>query len=167
MNKYFIALALLLPIASFAQTSITGPLLIQNKLGEIAANGTQSTVRGNIGLGSMATQSAGAVAITGGTIGNVTFSSTAVINTVSNTYTYAGAIAVTDTFALINSGPDIAMTLAAGTRDGFPVIINNYGPGTATVTLNIQGSSTPVALPSGSVLNVSWNASLSTYLLTS
>jgi hypothetical protein len=35
------------------------------------------------------------------------------------------------------------------------------------VTLNIQGASTAVTLLSGNVLNVSWNAAHSTYLLTS
>jgi hypothetical protein len=41
---------------------------MQNSLSEIAARGTQSVARINLGLGSLATQSAGAAAITGGTI---------------------------------------------------------------------------------------------------
>jgi len=92
---------------------------------------------------------------------------TSALNTVTNTYTSSGAIATTDTFALINSASAVSMTVAAGSTDGHPIIINNFGAGTATVTLNIQGTSTPVTLPSGSVLNVSWNAAHSTYLLTS
>lgn len=87
--------------------------------------------------------------------------------TVSNTYTSAGAIATTDSYSLINSASSLAMTLANGSVNGHSITINNYGVGTATVTLKLQGSTQAVPLASGSVLNLFWNTSLTTYLLAS
>jgi hypothetical protein len=59
--------------ASFSTTvttSLSGKLTTANNLSELTA--TASTARANLGLGTMATQSASNVAITGGTIDNVT-----------------------------------------------------------------------------------------------
>lgn len=59
--------------ASFSTTvtnSLSGKLTTANNLSELTA--TASTARTNLGLGSMATQSASNVAITGGTIDGVT-----------------------------------------------------------------------------------------------
>ena len=125
---------------------------------------------GVAGLGTgVATALAAAVTGSGGPVLATAPSITApkVFRTVTTTYTASGAIATSDSFSLINSATAVAMTVAAGTVDGQPLIINNYGAGTATVTLTLQGVSTPVSMPSGSVLNVSWNVALSTYPLTS
>ena len=59
--------------ASFSTTvttSLSGKLTTANNLSELTA--TASTARTNLGLGTMATQSANNVAITGGTIDNIT-----------------------------------------------------------------------------------------------
>jgi hypothetical protein len=59
--------------ASFSTTvttSLSGKLTTANNLSELTA--TASTARTNLGLGTMATQSASNVAITGGTIDGVT-----------------------------------------------------------------------------------------------
>lgn len=48
--------------------SYRGPLQISNNLSEIFQNGGQAAARANLGLGSVATQSAAAIAVTGGTI---------------------------------------------------------------------------------------------------
>ena len=87
------------------------------------------------------------------------------LNTVSNTYTNSGAISTTDSFALINSARAVTMTLAAGNMNGHSIVINNYGTGTTTISLMLGGSLSTVTLAQGSVLNVTWSASLATYLL--
>jgi hypothetical protein len=184
MKKFVILLLLLLPSGAWATCNPTNapagsvgcdPVLTSPQSTDTLLLWRPSLFPEALNQITFANLMAGYLPLTGGTVtGSTTFSAGlvgvlagAVINIVSNTYTSAGTIAITDTFALINNSYAVAMTLAAGTVDGHPIIINNYGAGTATVTLNIQGSVTPVVLPSGSVLNVSWNVALATYLLTS
>lgn len=65
MRKLFILLALLLaPFAASAQCTTVGPAQVQNNLSDLCS---ASTSRTSLGLGSIATQAASAVAITGGT----------------------------------------------------------------------------------------------------
>lgn len=73
MIRLLLLLALL-PSLALAQPARVGPLGIQNNLSELLANGSgaQAAAQANLGLGSIATQSAGAVSITGGTIGGLT-----------------------------------------------------------------------------------------------
>lgn len=66
MVRYLILALALLVSPAFATPPIYGPLQAQNALSEIASNGTQATARVNLGLGSIATQNANAVTITGG-----------------------------------------------------------------------------------------------------
>ena len=84
---------------------------------------------------------------------------------VSQTYTASGAIAITDALSLLDSASAIAMTLANNTVDGYPIVIKNYGAGTATVTANIDGTSgSVVTLTTGQRVKLVWCASLTTYL---
>ncbi len=55
---------------AIAQPQLVGPLDARNNLSEIAGNGSaaQATARSNLGLGSIATQGANSIAITGGVI---------------------------------------------------------------------------------------------------
>jgi hypothetical protein len=86
---------------------------------------------------------------------------------VTTFYTAAGAIAVTDNLAVVNSASAVAMTLAAGALDGHTLIINNRGAGAATVTLGLQGGTANIVLTQSSVLAIVWNAAGGTWLLTS
>ncbi len=112
---------------------------------------------GGLTIGSGLSSSGGTLSATGG----------APTYVVTNTYTSSGAIAVTDTTSLLNSASSLAMRLANGTVDGHSIAIPNIGAGTATVTLSsLDGTpSVPIQLPSGSVLNVAWNAVNSTYIV--
>ncbi len=81
---------------TLAQPVILGPLDARNNLSEIAGNGSaaQGAARGNLGLGSIATQGANAAAITGGTVNGLSSLGTsgAINLTGSGTNTYDGQI---------------------------------------------------------------------------
>ena len=82
---------------------------------------------------------------------------------ISATYAVAGAIAPTNTLAYLSSAVAISMTLAAG-ADTHGLVIVNGGVGSATIALSLGGSAQSVVLSQGSVLNVSYQPSLGTYL---
>jgi hypothetical protein len=140
----------------------TGTTLTIPNSGIIGGNGSTLT---SVAVGSGLSLSGGTLTATGGG---------AASNSVSTIYTASGAIAPADSFSLLNGTTALSMTLANGSVDGHPLIINNYGSAASTVTLNLGGNSgTVVTLaantptqPGGATLNVTWNAALSTYLLT-
>ena len=83
---------------------------------------------------------------------------------VTNTYVAAGAIAPTDHKSLLNCASSCAMTLAAGTIDGYPIIIKRQtGSAAATVTASIDGSSQTITPGAAGVMRLRWDAALSTY----
>jgi hypothetical protein len=86
---------------------------------------------------------------------------------VQTIYTTAGNISLGDTLSIINSPNPITMTLAAPVMTGHEMVVNNYGPGTATIHLVLQGTTQDVALTQGSVLDVVWNSALASYLFVS
>jgi hypothetical protein len=71
LNELALALGSDASFSTTIATSIGTKLTTANNLSELTA--TASTARTNLGLGSMATQAASAVAITGGTIDGITF----------------------------------------------------------------------------------------------
>lgn len=66
---------------------------------------------------------------------------------VTTVYTASGAIAPTDSLALVNCATPCVMTLANGAINGFPVRIKRYGVGSVTITATIDGTSQ----------NLTWN----------
>ena len=84
---------------------------------------------------------------------------------VTNTYTASGAIAPTDHKSLlICATATCAMTLAAGTIDGYPIIIKRASTSAAvTVTASIDGSSQTITPGTAGVLRLRWDAVLATY----
>jgi hypothetical protein len=78
MRRIIFLLTLGLAAPAAAQQVRVGPLDVRNSLGEIAAAGSaaQVSARTNLGLGSIATQAAGAVALTGGTINGAAIGAT-------------------------------------------------------------------------------------------
>lgn len=80
------------------------------------------------------------------------------------TYTTAGAISPTDRFSLINSASALAMTLAAGPRDGCPLIVKNIGAGTLTLTATIDGTAGATAVNSLGALRLIWSNANNTWL---
>ncbi len=87
---------------------------------------------------------------------------------VSNSYIATGAILLTDHKALLNCAvATCAMTLAAGTIDGYPLIIKR-APASAAVTVaaNVDGTVQTISLGatgSTGVLRLRWDALLSTW----
>lgn len=90
------------------------------------------------------------------------------IGFITNTYTAAGPIAVTDDESVINSGSAITMTLAAGTVSHL-INIKRYGTGVVTVTANMDGASQSVVLnTTGTIrecLSLRWNVGLTSWLV--
>ncbi len=119
---------------ALAQPQLVGPLDARNNLSEIAGNGSaaQATARGNLGLGSIATQGAGSVAITGGNIAGADVSSSVVTPTggnapISNATRAAQVINVLDYGAKCN-----------GTADDAPAINLAISQIRTMVTANMQ-----------------------------
>lgn len=87
---------------------------------------------------------------------------------VSNTYTAAGAIAITDRLAVINLASAGTMTLAAGTVDGFVVNVKRIGAGVVSLTANIDGTSQTLVMDATAAkesLSLAWASALGTYLI--
>lgn len=91
------------------------------------------------------------------------------LSPVSTVYTASGAIALTDTFAAINSTTATSMTLANGTTDGANLTIKRIGSGTVKLAATIDGAAQFALFTSAGTLresvNLSWSASLATWLL--
>ena len=127
MRAFLLTVALLWSAIASAQAPSGGPLLMQNSLSEIAARGTQSVARTSLGLGSLATQSAGAAAITGGTISGL--SSLGVVGnaTIGGTLGVTGAAALAATTAQsLNGEISIAGADLTGATDSTAAIQAAY-----------------------------------------
>ena len=89
-------------------------------------------------------------------------------NLISTIYTASGAIAVTDSYALINSSSNVLMTLANGTVEGATIMIKRFGAGTVGVTAVIDGVSQTVAMTSAGTIKenliLSWSNTLTSYV---
>jgi hypothetical protein len=149
MNLPRLALLLaLLPGIALAQTPArVGPLNINNNLAEILANGpgAQTAAQTNLGLGSMATQGAGAVAIAGGTIAGLASLGVSGAATVGGTLSGAGVTALLAPYA------PLASPTFSGTVGGAGLAFT--GNGTIGGTLGVSGQVT-----------VGANASVSSFL---
>jgi hypothetical protein len=96
----------------------------------------------------------------------------ALIN-VTTTYTTGGAIAITDRFSKLKQTAAANYTLANGTVAGAPITLSNVGQGNASVTIaSFYGNasvlitlSPPSGGAPGSVRNLYWDATDSTYYL--
>lgn len=90
------------------------------------------------------------------------------VTTPATTYTASGAISTTDRMALINAASAVTMTLAAGSSDGYTLLIKRLGAGAVTVTASLDGLSSSIVADSTtikeSVLLV-WSSNLSTWLI--
>ena len=88
---------------------------------------------------------------------------------ITNTYTAAGAIAVTDNLALVNAAAAVSMTLGSGTVDGHPIVIKRFGAGSVTVTATIDGvAGSRVVMNSTTIkesVSLAWSSALATWLL--
>lgn len=118
-----------------AQSVRVGALDVRNSLGEIAAGGpsAQAAARSNLGLGSIATQAASGVAITGGTLSGVTIT--------------LGAAGGADVTA---AGGTTARTLAAWLADRHNVkAFGAVGNGTTVDLPALLAAASPIYLPEG------------------
>jgi hypothetical protein len=100
-------------------------------------------------------------------VSGTTWNFTPVSGTVGTaTAFYAGTasvISTADAYSLINSASPGYYLLTPGTN-GIVHTISNYGAGTATIVLSVNGATATVSLLQGSTIVVFWNSSLSTYL---
>ena len=87
---------------------------------------------------------------------------------ITTTYTGSGAIAVTDSLALVNSVGAAVMTLASGTIDGHQLTVKRYGVGAVSITANIDGTGATVVNLNGvgakEAAVLVWQAGLATWL---
>jgi len=89
------------------------------------------TARGNLGLGTISTQAADNVAITGGSITGVVISTARTITTVNTTpYTLLAG----DDLVVINSGSAVTIDLYTATGSGKVVTFKNIGIGVVTLS---------------------------------
>lgn len=87
---------------------------------------------------------------------------------VTSTYTSSGAISLTDSVSMLNSGSALTMTIANGSSAVLQLTIHNIGAGTATVSGTIEGGANSVTLlgnPNGADLVLRWLPSLSTWIV--
>ncbi|MDE2197904.1 MAG: right-handed parallel beta-helix repeat-containing protein [Rhodospirillales bacterium] len=88
---------------------------------------------------------------------------------VSTTYVASGAIAASDTVALVSSATAVAMTLGAGGTDGHELIVKRFGAGTVSLTATIDGvAGTVINMNSSTIkesVTLDWSAPLATWLL--
>jgi hypothetical protein len=96
-------------------------------------------------------------------------SSSVPLLSVSNTYTVSGAIAPTDTIALVNATAAVSMTLASGSSDGKELIVKRFGAGSVTLTASIDGvGSASIVMNSASLkeaVSLAWSQALGTWLM--
>lgn len=86
---------------------------------------------------------------------------------VTSTYSASGAIAITDSLAIVNSTDRCDMTLAQGTIDGQRIWIKRLGCGVVTITLNLDNEAAVVTADSSSVsggLSLVWSSLLATWI---
>jgi len=135
-------------------TAVTGLLLVANNLSDVANAGT---ARSNLGLGTMSTQAAGAVAITGGTINGAVIGGTINGAVIGGSSAAAGTFtALTDT--ALGQGPVISSSGGALANGGVLFLQDQEpsgtGPGNLTgTTWNTRVLNQKVVDSIGSVLS--------------
>ena len=90
------------------------------------------------------------------------------VTDVSNTYTAAGTIALTDNLSLINSASAVAITIPTGGTAASQLQIHNYGSGVATVSGTIEGAFNSVILqgnPAAASVTLWWLPSKSSWIV--
>jgi hypothetical protein len=149
----------------------------QPVLAPVATAGTYASLTGTPTLGTAAAQPSTAFDAAGLAAAETTRAQAAEaalqIITVSTTYTTGGAIAIADRFSKLKQTSAASYTLAAGTTAGHPITLSNVGSGNASVTVaTFNGNanvlftlSPPTASAPGSIRNLYWDATDSTYYL--